>query len=198
MLRSRRCSPMQVEDLRLHGDVEGGGRLVGEQQRRAAGQGDGDHHALAHAAGQLVRVLVEPALGLGDADVVEQLRRRSAVASLRLMSEVDARSGSVICLPIFITGFSEVIGSWKIIAISRAPDVAHLLAAAGRRSPGPRSATEPVADRRCASGSRPMIERTARSCPSRDSPTMPSVLPRSSVKLHAVDGPDEAARRCGT
>ena len=25
----------QVEDLGLHGDVEGGGRLVGEQQRRA-------------------------------------------------------------------------------------------------------------------------------------------------------------------
>ena len=25
---------------------------------------------------------------------------------------------SVICLPTFITGFSDVIGSWKIIAIS--------------------------------------------------------------------------------
>jgi hypothetical protein len=26
----------QIEDLRLHGDVEGGGRLVGEQQIRPA------------------------------------------------------------------------------------------------------------------------------------------------------------------
>ena len=29
-----------------------------------------------------------------------------------------ALSGSVICLPIFISGFSDVIGSWKIIDIS--------------------------------------------------------------------------------
>ena len=72
MLRSRRCSLDQVEDLRLHRDVEGRGRLVGEQQRRAAGQGDGDHHALAHAARQLVRVLVEAAAGLGDAHVAQQ------------------------------------------------------------------------------------------------------------------------------
>ena len=30
-----------------------------------------------------------------------------------------AMSGSEICLPIFMSGFSDVIGSWKIIAISR-------------------------------------------------------------------------------
>ena len=47
----------QVEDLRLHRHVERRGRLVGEQHRRAAGERDGDHHALAHAARQLVRVL---------------------------------------------------------------------------------------------------------------------------------------------
>ena len=49
----------QVEDLRLDGDVERGGRLVGDQQRRIAGQRHGDHHALAHAAGELVRIVVE-------------------------------------------------------------------------------------------------------------------------------------------
>ena len=72
----------EVEDLRLHGDVERRGRLVGEQQRRAAGQGDGDHHPLAHAAGQLVRVLVEASCRLGDLHVAEQplggLRRASS------------------------------------------------------------------------------------------------------------------------
>ena len=57
----------QVEDLRLHGDVERGRRLVGEQELRAARQRDRDHHTLAHAARQLVRVLAEPALGFGDA-----------------------------------------------------------------------------------------------------------------------------------
>ena len=45
----------QVEDLRLDGDVERGGRLVGDQELRVAGDGHGDHHALAHAARHLVR-----------------------------------------------------------------------------------------------------------------------------------------------
>ena len=43
----------QIEDLRLDGDVERGGRLVGDQQRRLARQRHRDHDALAHAAGQL-------------------------------------------------------------------------------------------------------------------------------------------------
>ena len=77
MLRSRALLADQLEDLGLDRDVEGGGRLVGEQQRRAARQRDRDHHALAHAARQLVRVLIEPSLGLGDADVAQQLDRRS-------------------------------------------------------------------------------------------------------------------------
>ena len=38
----------------------------------SAGDREGDHDALAHAARQLVRVLLEPLLGLGDADGLEQ------------------------------------------------------------------------------------------------------------------------------
>ena len=49
----------QVEDLGLHRDVERRGGLVGEQQRGAAGEGDRDGDALAHAARQLVGVLLE-------------------------------------------------------------------------------------------------------------------------------------------
>ena len=45
----------QVEDLRLDGDVERGGRLVGDQQLRFAGERHRDQHALAHAARHLVR-----------------------------------------------------------------------------------------------------------------------------------------------
>ena len=41
----------QVEDLRLHGDVERRRRLVGDQELGLAGKRDGDGHALAHAAG---------------------------------------------------------------------------------------------------------------------------------------------------
>ena len=63
----------QLEDLRLDGHVERGGRLVGDDQLRIAGKPDRDHHALAHAAGELMRILIEPALGVGDADQLQQL-----------------------------------------------------------------------------------------------------------------------------
>ena len=51
----------QFEDLLLDGDVEGGGRLVGDQQLRLAGQRHGDHDPLAHAAGELVREVARSA-----------------------------------------------------------------------------------------------------------------------------------------
>ena len=41
----------QVEDLRLNRDVEGGRRLVGDEEFGIAGEGHRDHHALPHAAG---------------------------------------------------------------------------------------------------------------------------------------------------
>ena len=47
--------------------------------------------------------------------------RSSASAVSRASSSVHVEvdpSDSVICLPIFITGLSEVIGSWNTIAIS--------------------------------------------------------------------------------
>src|SRR3546814_2685606 len=50
------------------GHVERRCRLVGDQQCRVAGQGDGDHGPLAHAAGELVRIGVKAAAGIGDAD----------------------------------------------------------------------------------------------------------------------------------
>ena len=60
-----------VEDLRLDGDVERGGRLVGEQHLRIAGERHRDHHALAHAAGELMRIFLQPLLRLGDAHKLE-------------------------------------------------------------------------------------------------------------------------------
>ena len=52
---SRSCSQL-AQDLRLDRHVERGRRLVGDQQARRARQRHRDHHALAHAAGELVRV----------------------------------------------------------------------------------------------------------------------------------------------
>ena len=57
------------EDLRLDGNVESGGRLVGDDEVGLVDESDGDGDTLAHAAGQLVRVVPEAALGRGNADL---------------------------------------------------------------------------------------------------------------------------------
>ena len=53
----------QRQHLRLGHHVERRRRLVGDDHARVAGQRQGDHHALAHAAGELVRVLVGAGAG---------------------------------------------------------------------------------------------------------------------------------------
>jgi hypothetical protein len=62
-----------LQDLGLHGHVERGGRLVGDEQVGLAGDRHGDHRPLAHAARELVGVHAGPLGGLGDADEVEHL-----------------------------------------------------------------------------------------------------------------------------
>ena len=62
----------QIENLRLHGDIQGGRWLVGNQQFRLAGQGDGDHHPLLHATRQLERIFIEPPRRISNADLLEQ------------------------------------------------------------------------------------------------------------------------------
>ncbi len=65
--------PLQVadqgENLLLRGDVERGGRLVGDQQLRLQHQRHRDHDALALAAGEAMRVGGEDTLDLGQADL---------------------------------------------------------------------------------------------------------------------------------
>ena len=79
MPRLRLQRLQQLEDLRLHGDVERGGRLVGDQQVGLVGERHGDHHALALAARELVRDRRRAApSGIGDADLVEQLEGAGA------------------------------------------------------------------------------------------------------------------------
>ena len=55
----------QVEDLGLNGDVERSRRLVCDQQLRLVGERHRDHRALAHAAGELVRIGVTRPRGRG-------------------------------------------------------------------------------------------------------------------------------------
>ena len=63
----------QLQDLRLHGDVERGRRLVGDEEVRPVGERHRDHHPLALAAGKLMRIGAEALAGIGDADFGEQL-----------------------------------------------------------------------------------------------------------------------------
>ena len=65
----------QRQDLRLDGDVEGGRRLVGDQQQGVAREGDRDHHPLPHSARQLMRILAEALLRGRDLDQLEHLER---------------------------------------------------------------------------------------------------------------------------
>ena len=62
----------QLQNLSLHGDVQGRGGLVGDHQPRPAGDGHGDHHPLAHPAGQLVGVAVQHHVRGGDAQLLQQ------------------------------------------------------------------------------------------------------------------------------
>ncbi len=68
----------QREHLRLHGHVERGRRLVGDQQLGVARERHRDHRALALPARELVRIGVDAHRRLGNADEVQQLDRARA------------------------------------------------------------------------------------------------------------------------
>ena len=78
------------------------------------GEGHGDHDALAHAAGELVRVGAQAVAA--DLDEVEQvaalLRRVAGLISGRCVSKTSSS-----CLPMVMTGLSEFIAPWKTIEI---------------------------------------------------------------------------------
>ena len=56
----------EIENLRLNGHVKRGGRLVGNQQARLAGQCHGDHHPLLHATGKLERIFAQASWRIGN------------------------------------------------------------------------------------------------------------------------------------
>ena len=106
-----------VEHLRLDGHVQRRRRLVGDQQPRLVDQRCRDHHALAHAARQLVRELSQDLLGIAEAHLAQQLERpaRGWSGTLRLPC---ASIASTSWRSTVISGLRLDIGSWKIMAIS--------------------------------------------------------------------------------
>ena len=85
----------QLEDLRLDGDVERRRRLVGDQQLRVVDQRHRDHHALAHAAGQLVRIARASRSGVAGCRPPSASRRRGARPRRRRDVACAARSASI-------------------------------------------------------------------------------------------------------
>ena len=80
----RSCSSrIELQDLRLRRHVERRGRLVGDQQRRIEHQRGRDHDALALAAGDLVRIDVDQALGLGQVHGAHDLQHALAAVGAR-------------------------------------------------------------------------------------------------------------------
>src|SRR5690606_9922911 len=65
----------QLQDLRLDRHVQRSGRLVGDDELGLAGQCHRDHYALAHATAQMVWILPEPALRVGDPHETQQFER---------------------------------------------------------------------------------------------------------------------------
>ena len=64
----------QLQNLRLNGHVQSGGRLVADEDLRPAGDGDGDDHPLAHTAGKFVGILLVAPLGVVNAHVAQHFQ----------------------------------------------------------------------------------------------------------------------------
>ena len=174
----------QLEDLRLHDDVERGRRLVGDHQRRPAGERERDHHPLALPARELVGVAARRAPGSARPS---RAARRSGRARRRQLAGRSCRwIASAICSSTRWTGSSEFIAPWKTSEMWR--QRTSCMPVSVRRPMLIGSSTSGRAQRdRAASAEAPAA--AASSAPARSSscrsPTRrpaPSASPRSSVR----------------
>ena len=182
----------QLQDLVLDGDVERGRRLVGEQQLRASWRA----RWRSSRAGACRRRTGADSRRAG-ARRPECRRGSSARARgarrARPSSAVWACRFSSICRPTGSTGLSAVIGSWKIMAISRAAHLAQLArpawpAGRGRCHRHGRSTCARRADQAHDRAQRDALARAGFADQAED-------LARRDVEIDAVDGDRHAARR---
>ena len=139
-------------------------------------QRDRDHRALAHAAGELVRIVVERAARAPGCRPGPAARSRAPRRARRVERRYAPPGSRRSAGRSVSTGLSAVIGSWKIIAISRA---AHARAARARAAPSrsrPRHSTEP-STRPGAAAAGAGSARSVTLLPEPDSPTRPSTSP---------------------
>ena len=179
----------QPQHLRLHHHVERGGRLVGDQQPRLAGEREPDQHALALAARQLVRVVARAPRRQPDelqqlADARRSRRGRAASCAARS----PRRSGA----PTRWTGLSECSAPWKTIAMS--------VQRTARSRPGfivstssPSSSTSPVT--LVPLREQPEERARQRGLPAAGLAGQPERVARRELEAHAAHGGHRAAAR---
>ena len=63
----------ELDNLSLNGNIQSRRGLVGNQDIGIAGKSHSDHDTLTHTAGELVRILIDALLGLGDTHEVQKL-----------------------------------------------------------------------------------------------------------------------------
>ena len=110
--RARAQLREQVEDLRLDGHVERGRRLVGDEEPGVARRAPSRSSRAGASRRRAVRVVVDARVGVG----IPTCSMRST-ARRRPRSGAGAGGTLDIWFPTVSDGFSDVIGSWKIIAI---------------------------------------------------------------------------------
>ena len=166
----------QVEDLRLHRDVEGGGRLVGDEQLRVHRQRHGDHHTLALAAGELVLVALRSAPRDRACAPSSAARRRGPgrrPCRAAGGSSAPRRAGSRPCT----RGRGTSPGPGRS-SRSRAPRIPRSWRSGSPTSWRPLNSIEPAAMRPVDSSS-PRMDSAVTLLPEPDSPTSATVSPRS-------------------
>src|SRR6266567_6413019 len=91
-------------------------------------------------------------------------------------------TASAIWSPIVSTGLSEVIGSWKIMAI-RLPRISRISASERASRSRPSNRTAPETTRPSLAGSRRIMDSAVTLLPQPDSPTIPTVSPACTDRL---------------
>ena len=94
--------------------METSSAVVGSSAMMSSGspEGDGDHHPLAHATGELVRILPDAHIRVPGSPPPHQLEGLGKAASRD--RSVLARMVSTSCCSTVNSGLREVMGSWKM------------------------------------------------------------------------------------
>ena len=143
----------QLQDARLDSHVERGRRLVGDQHVRVVGERHGDHHALALAAGHLVRIGVDAAGRIRDADEFQKLDGALAGGSLAQAAMGGERQRELVSDPVerierghrLLEDHGELRAAIVVEPVGREAD--QLLAAVLHRAFGPAVRGEKAHDR---------------------------------------------------